>query len=125
MLRLAVVFSLIISCQALAGAARAADGLTSSDLTGEARGMVVLKLPFGGGQSFSTPRLGFDFQMNKKSDYDYFKDYRDPETGRRLPEVDAGGVRTWQLDPPDFLRPDGAPDRPGPIPPGGGRAELG
>ncbi len=76
------------------------------------RGMLVLKLPFGGAKTFSAPLLGFDFQMQRHSDLDYLKESYDPETGRRLPEVDAGSMRTWSLDPPEFILPDEAQDEP-------------
>ena len=109
MLRLATLFALLISWQVVLGpsSAQAADGETSSDLPGEVRGMIVLKLPFGGPRNSSAPRLGFD-----------------PQTGRRLPGIDASRARTWQLDPPEFLLPDDEQGRPDPIEPRGGRPEL-
>ena len=127
MVRQGLVFALLISFQAAlgTGAAQAADGGVSSDLPGEVRGMIVLKLPFGGPKVSSAPRFGFDFQMQQKSDYDYLNDSHDPETGRRLPEFDAGGTRTWQFDPPEVILPDDERGLPDPIEPGGGRPELG
>jgi hypothetical protein len=89
------------------GSAQAADERSSPY---EMRGMLVLKLPFGGAKSFSAPRLGFDFQMQRKSDLDYLEESYDPETGRRLPEIDTDGSRTWTLDPPEFILPDEAQD---------------
>ena len=126
MLRLATLFALLISWQVVLGpsSAQAADGETSSDLPGEVRGMIVLKLPFGGPRNSSAPRLGFDLRMQQKSDDDDLKDRYDPQTGRRLPEIDASRARTWQLDPPEFLLPDDKQGRSDPIEPRGGRPEL-
>jgi hypothetical protein len=127
MRRLAIVFAVLVSGLAVlaTGSARAADGGSSSDLPGEVRGMIVLKVPFGGPKASSAPRLGFDFQMQQKSDYDHLKESYDSQTGRRLPEIDTGRMRTWQFDPPEFLLPDEQQGRPDPIEPGGGRPELG
>ena len=72
----------------------------------------------------SAPRLGFDNHMQQKSDYDHLKESYDSQTGRRLPEIDTGRMRTWQFDPPEFLLPDEQQGRPDPIEPGGGRPEL-
>ena len=109
MTRLATLVAVLISMQALlgSGSAQAADERSSPY---EMRGMLVLKLPFGGAKSFSAPRLGFDFQMQRKSDLDYLEESYDPETGRRLPEIDTDGSRTWTLDPPEFILPDEAQD---------------
>ena len=114
MFRQAFVVAAIISVQVLlhSGTARAGDDQSSFEPTDEMRGMLVLKLPFGGAKTFSAPRLGFDFQMQRHSDLDYLKESYDPETGRRLPEVDAGSMRTWSLDPPEFILPDEAQDEP-------------
>lgn len=126
-MRLGIVFTLILCVQAAlaTGAAWAADDRSSSDLPGEVRGMIVLKLPFGGPEVSPAPRFGFDLQMQQKSDYDYLKENYDAKTGRRLPEIDVGRTRTWRLGPPDFMLPDDAESRPVPIEPGGGRPELG
>ena len=76
------------------------------------RGMFVLKWPFGSAES-SAPRVGFDFDMQRKSDLDYLKEDRDPRTGERLPEIDASNMRTWSLDGPEYTLPkdrEGHPD---------------
>lgn len=127
MTRLAILFAVLISGQALLGSglARAADEWPSSDLPYEARGMIILKLPFGGPKASSAPRLGFDFQMQRRNDFDYLKESYDPETGRRLPEIDTGTMRTWKIDPPEFLLPDEEQGEPNPIEPQGGRLKQG
>ena len=104
MFRWAFVVAAIVSMQVLlhSGAAQAGDDQSSSESRDEARGMFVLKWPFGG----AAPRVGFDFQMQRKRDLDYLKESYDPETGRRLPEIDAGSMRTWPLDPPEYILPD-------------------
>ena len=114
MKRLTTLVAVLISMQAFLGSGlvQAAGERSSFEPPDQVRGMLVLKLPFGGGKSFSAPRLGFDFQMQRKSDLDYLKESYDPETGRRLPEIDAGSVRTWTLDPPEFILPDEAQDDP-------------
>ncbi len=78
--------------------------------------MFVLKLPFGGGNTFSAPRVGFEFHMQRRSDLDYLKESRDPQTGRRLPEVDSDGIRTWSIEDLEFTLPQDQPEneeRPG------------
>ncbi len=114
MKRLTTLVAVAISMQAFLGSGlvQAADERSSFEPPDQVRGMLVLKLPFGGGKTFSTPRLGFDFQMQRKSDLDYLKESYDPETGRRLPEIDAGSMRTWTLDPPELILPDKAQDEP-------------
>ncbi len=114
MTRLTTLVAVLISMQAFLGSGlvQAADERSSFEPPDQVRGMLVLKLPFGGGKSFSAPRLGFDFQMQRKSDLDYLKESYDPETGRRLPEIDAGSMRTWTLEPPEFILPDKAQDEP-------------
>ena len=111
---LTTLVAVLISMQAFLGSGlvQAADERSSFEPPDEVRGMLVLKLPFGGSKTFSAPRLGFDFQMQRKSDLDYLKESYDPETGRRLPETDAGSMRTWTLDPPEFILPDKAQDEP-------------
>ena len=104
----ALVLAALISAQALPVAAAEPD--SHGESTNEVRGMVVLRWPFGGDSTFSAPRMGFDFHMQNRSDFDYLKQSHDPETGRRLPEIDAGRMRTWPLDSPDVVRPD---ERPG------------
>ena len=108
MFRRAFVVAAIVSWQVLlhSGGARAGDDQSFSEPRDEARGMFILKFPFGGEKTFSAPRVGFDFQMERKSDLDYLKDSYDPETGRRLPEVDTGSMRTWSLEPPEYSLPD-------------------
>ena len=114
MMRLVKLLAVLISMHVLlqGSSAHAADERSSFEPPDEIRGMLVLKLPFGGAKTFSAPRLGFDFQMQRKSDLDYLKESYDPETGRRLPEIDTGGMRTWTLDLPDFILPDKAQDEP-------------
>ena len=114
MKRLAFLCVALVAWQAVLGPAGAwaADDRDSSDLPGEVRGMIVLKFSFGGTQTSSSPRLGFDFQMQQKSEYDYLKERHDPETGRRLPEIDTGTMRTWQIDPPVIVRPEEKPTEP-------------
>lgn len=87
------------------GAARAGDEDSSLDPRDDLRGMFVFKLPIGGGQVFSAPRVGLDIQMNRSSDFGRLKASRDPYTGRRLPDVDTGRVRTWSLEKPQFTFP--------------------
>ena len=118
--RKALVLAALISAQALLGSgpAMAAEANPGGQFPNEVRGMLVLKLPFGGASIFSAPRMGFDFHMQNRSDFDYLKESYDPDTGRRLPEIDAGRTRTWPFDPPEFVLPDemqGEPDeqRPG------------
>ena len=128
MMRLVKLLAVLVSMHVLllGGSAQAVDERSSFEPPDQVRGMLVLKLPFGGGKTFSAPRLGFDFQMQRKSDLDYLKESYDPETGRRLPEIDAGSMRTWTLDPPEFILPDEAQDEPkahepdNPLPPGSG-----
>ena len=79
---------------------------SSQDDQDEVRGMFVLKLPIGGDEFFSGPRVGFEFQMQRKSDFDHLKESRDPQTGRRLPEVDAGSIRTWSIEELEFILPE-------------------
>ncbi len=114
MMRLVKLLAVLVSVHVLlqGGTAQAADDRSSFEPPDQVRGMLVLKLPFGGAKTFSAPRLGFDFQMQRKSDLDYLKESYDPETGRRLPEIDAGSMRTWTLDPPEFILPDEAHDEP-------------
>lgn len=129
MKRLAFLCVALVAWQAVLGTAGAwaADDRSSSDLPGEMRGMIVLKFPFGGTETSSSPRLGFDFQMQqKKSEYDYLKERQDPETGRRLPEIDTGTMRTWQIDPPVVVGPEEKPaGRPEPAEPRDKGANLG
>lgn len=108
MRRVAIIVAALITAQALLGSgpAAAAEENPSGQFPDEVRGMVILRLPFGGNSIFSAPRMGFDFHMQNRSDLDYFEESYDPETGRRLPEVDAGSVRTWPLDPPVFDLPE-------------------
>ena len=108
MFRQAFVVAAIISVQVLlhSGAARAGDDQSSIEPRDEVRGMLVLKWPFGGDKTFSAPRMGFDFQMQRKSDLDYLRESYDPDTGRRLPEVDTDNTRTWSLEGPEFTLPD-------------------
>jgi hypothetical protein len=68
--------------------------------------MFVLKFPIRGAETFSAPRVGFDFQMQRKRDLDYLKESRDPETGRRRPEIDMGSMRTWSVEGQEFTLPD-------------------
>ena len=112
MMRLVKLLALLVSMHVLlqGGSVQAADERSTFEPPDEMRGMLVLKLPFGGAKTFAAPRLGFDFQMQRKSDLDYLKESYDPETGRRLPEIDTGGMRTWTLDPPEFILPDEAQD---------------
>ncbi len=114
MMRLVKLLAVLVSMHVLllGGSAQAVDERSSFEPPDQVRGMLVLKLPFGGGKTFSAPRLGFDFQMQRKSDLDYLKESYDPETGRRLPEIDTGSMRTWTLDPPEFILSDEAQDEP-------------
>ena len=114
MSRLVMLFAVVAASHVVleAGPARAADDGFSSDLSGDVRGMIVFKLPFGGPKVSSTPRWGFDLQMNRRGDYEDLEDTYDPRTGRRLPSIDPGGMRTWTIDPGDVIFPDAAPDRP-------------
>ena len=108
MLRLAIVIAVTISMQVLlhSGVAHAGDDPSSLNSRDDMRGMFVLKWPFGGTEGSSAPRVGFDFQMQRKSDLDYLEESRDPETGAWLPEFDADSVRTWPLEEPEFILPD-------------------
>jgi hypothetical protein len=127
MMRLVKVLAVIASMHALlqGGTAQAAAERSSLEPRDEIRGMLVLKLPFGGTKTFSAPRLGVDFQMQRKSDLDYLKESYDPETGRRFPEIDTDRTRTWTLDPPEFILPDEAQGEPGPQRSRSGRLQPG
>lgn len=74
--------------------------------------MLVFQLPFGRGGAFAAPRVGFEFQMQRKSDLDYLQETRDPLTGRRLPEVDTGGTRTWSIEELEFTVPQDHHEKP-------------
>ena len=76
------------------GPASAAEGDSPDEFPEDVRGMVVLKLPFGGSSIFSSPRMGFDFQVQNRSEYDRLNHRYDPQTGRRLPDMEADRVRT-------------------------------
>lgn len=105
---MALVLAALISALALLGSgpATAAEADRNGESSNDVRGMVVLRLPFGGGSIFSAPRMGFDFDMRNRSDYDHLRQSYDPDTGRRLPEIDAGRMRTWPLESPDVVLPD-------------------
>ena len=107
----AFVLAALISAQAFLGngPAAAAEVNPHGESSKEVRGMVVLRLPFGGDSIFSAPRMGFDFHMQNRSDFDYLRESYDPDTGRRLPETDAGSMRTWPLESPDVVLPDENP----------------
>ncbi len=108
MLRMIAVIGTIFAVQALfGGPARAGDEFSSFDSNSQSlRGLFVIRLPFGRTDSAYAPRVGFDFHMEQNPEFDYHKAHFDPDTGRRLPEVDAGGVRTWTLEGPAFTLPD-------------------
>ena len=89
----------------------AQDNSFSLNSRDDMRGMFVLKWPFGRAES-SAPRVGFDFDIQRKSDLDYLKQDRDPRTGQRLPEVDASSMRTWSLEGPGFTLPEDREDQP-------------
>jgi hypothetical protein len=105
---LAIVVAATISTQVLlqGGTTRVGDGQPSSEPRDAVRGMFVLKFPIRGAETFSAPRVGFDFQMQRKRDLDYLKESRDPETGRRRPEIDMGSMRTWSVEGQEFTLPD-------------------
>ena len=65
--KLAVVFvpALILLGSSSAWAAEEGFPFGPSD---ELRGMLVLRLPFGGTETIGTPRLGLDLHMNRRSD---------------------------------------------------------
>ena len=114
MLRLVIVGVAIIVTQVLlySGAAHAQGDPSSLNSRDDMRGMFVLRWPFGGTGS-SAPRVGFDFEMQRRSDLDYLNENRDPKTGQRLPEIDASSMRTWSLEEPEFTLPkdrQGKPD---------------
>ena len=114
--RVAKVLAVLIVARGLLpiGPARAAEEESRGAFPDEMRGMVVIRLPFGGGSVVSAPRVGFDFHMQNRSELDYLEENRDPETGRRLPEIDAGRMRTWPFDPPVFRLPEERPGEPEP-----------
>ena len=114
--RVVKVLAVLILAQGLLGSgpSLAAEEESRGDFPDEMRGMVILRLPFGGDSIFSAPRLGFDFQIQNSSELDYLEEKYDPETGRRLPEIDAGSMRTWSLDRPVFDLPEERPDEPSP-----------
>lgn len=114
MLRVITVIATIFAAQLLlGGTARAGDEFSSFDpKSNSMRGLFVLRLPFGGANSSYAPRVGFDFRVQENSDLDYHRAGHDPETGRRLPEVDASRVRTWTLERPDITLPDNTPGKP-------------
>ena len=112
--RLAIFGAAIIATQVLltSGVAHSQDKSSSLNSRDDMRGMFVLKWPFGSAES-SAPRVGFDFDMQRKSDLDYLKEDRDPRTGERLPEIDASNMRTWSLEEPEYTLPkdrEGQPD---------------
>jgi hypothetical protein len=125
--RKALVLAALIAAQALLGSgpAAAAEPDPHGESASEVRGMVILRWPFGGDSILSAPRMGFDFHMRNRSDFDYLKQSYDPETGRRLPEVDAGSMRTWPLDSPEVVLPDETPGERAPDRQRPGSARLG
>ena len=116
--RVARVMAMLISTQLLQGPGPATAGESDSrdGFPDEMRGMVVLRLPFSGASIFSAPRVGFDFRMGNHSDLADLEVKYDPQTGRRLPEIDASSMRTWPIDLPEFDLPDAAPGEPQPNP---------
>ncbi len=116
MFRLTILVAAMLSMQVLVQSHAAWAEPSSPDTRDEVRGMFVLKLPFGGGNTFSAPRVGFEFNMQRRSDLDYLKESRDPQTGRRLPEVDSDGIHTWSIEDLEFTLPQDQPEneeRPG------------
>ena len=113
MFRLAIVGAAIISVQALlhSGEVQAQDDPSSLNSREDMRGMFLLKWPFGATES-SAPRVGFDFEMQRKSDLDYLRENRDPMTGSRIPEIDTGSMRTWSLEEPEFTLPEDLQNEP-------------
>lgn len=105
LLRLTILATTMLALQLLLHSHVAWAEPSSLNARDEVRGMLVLKLPFGRGNAFSAPRVGFEFQMQRKSDLDYLKESRDPQTGQRLPEVDTGGIRTWSIEELEFTLP--------------------
>jgi len=116
--RVARVMAMLISTQLLLGPGPATAGESDArdGLPKQMRGMVVLRLPFSGSSIFSAPRVGFDFRMGNHSDLADLEVKYDPQTGRRLPEIDASSMRTWPFELPEFNLPDEAPDKPQPNP---------
>lgn len=102
LLRTAFLAAAISLLALQSGAARAGDEDSALDPRDDLRGMFVFKLPIGGGKIFSAPRVGLDIRMNRGDDFGRLKASRDPYTGRRLPDVDTGRVRTWSLEKPQF-----------------------
>ena len=107
MLRLTVLVVVTLSLQVLLQVDAASADPSTLDGGDEFRGMFVLKLPFGEGRAFSTPRVGFEVNVQERSDLDTLKVSHDPNTGQRLPEIDLGPIRTWSIDELEFSLPQG------------------
>ncbi len=106
MLRLAILGATIFATLVLmhSGEVHAQDDPSSLNSRDDMRGMFVLRWPFGRTET-AAPRVGFDFEMQRRSDLDHLNENRDPTTGQRLPEIDAGSIRTWSLEEPEFTLP--------------------
>jgi len=108
MLRVITVMGTIFAMQVLLGGpAWAGDEFSSFDTKSQSlSGLFVLRLPFGGADSSYAPRVGFDINMEQNGDFDYRRARHDPETGQRLPEIDASKMRTWTIERPEITLPD-------------------
>ena len=108
MLRPIIVGAMIIATQILliSGLAHSQDEFSTPESRYDVRGMFVLRWPFGRTES-SAPRVGFDFEMQRRGDPDYLTEDRDSSTGQLLPQFDAGSVRTWSLEKPEVTLPSG------------------
>ena len=106
MVRMVILAAAIVAIQAANIETAWADEDSSLDPRDDMRGMFVLKLPFGGPEIISPPRVGLGIQKGQANEFDYRRNRHDSRTGRRLPELDTGSIRTWSVDDLDFSLPE-------------------